>query len=149
MDNVTIIRLLAGLAFFAVAISFGIFYLLTLSGALKKCSPQSRTMEPGMVWLLLIPLVSMIWQFFVVNALAKSLGNEFRLRNMNGEDAEPGKSVGMGLAICGVCSIIPIVNFVAGPLAFVLWIVYWVRIAGYSRKLDAFPAMLPSPAAGA
>lgn len=37
-----------------------IFYLLTLMRALQKCSPQSRTMQPGMVWLLLIPLFNLI-----------------------------------------------------------------------------------------
>ncbi len=30
-----------------------IFYILTLQGALNKCSTESRTLEPGMLWLLL------------------------------------------------------------------------------------------------
>jgi hypothetical protein len=32
-----------------------IFFLLTLQRALGRCSPESRTMEPGEVWLLLYP----------------------------------------------------------------------------------------------
>lgn len=138
MTNVEVIRIIAGLMFLGV-LAVGIFYIAFLGQILKKCSPQSRTMEPGMVWLLLIPLVSSVWVFFVVIALANSLGNEFRLRNLPA-DSEPGKPVGIGMAVCGACSIIPFVNLLTGPAAFVLWIVYWVKMAGYSKMLDAHPA---------
>jgi hypothetical protein len=44
-----------------VALVIGILFLLTLHRALDRCSPRNRTMEPGMVWLNLIPLFSMVW----------------------------------------------------------------------------------------
>ena len=139
MSNVNVIRIIAGLVFAGTFLVIAVFYLGLLARILKKCSPPTRTMEPGLVWLLLIPLVSSIWIFFVVIALAKSLGNEFRLRNIPA-DNEPGKSIGIGMAVCGACSFIPIVNLLTGPIAFVLWIVYWVKMAGYSKMLDAAPA---------
>lgn len=77
METVTIIRILARVAFL-IAFVAGIFYVLTLYRALAKCSPASRTMLPEMVWLLLIPLLNLVWNFFVVSALAKSLNAEFR-----------------------------------------------------------------------
>jgi len=89
MSTVNVIRIIAGLAFAGTFLVIAVFYLGLLARILKKCSPQARTMEPGLVWLLLIPLVSSIWIFFVVIALAKSLGNEFRLRNIPA-DSEPG-----------------------------------------------------------
>jgi len=124
-----------------------IFYLLTLQNALARCAPTSRTMEPGMVWLLIIPLVHLIFGFFVVIALAKSLGNEFRLRGIPFPDPLPGQTIGMAMCICACCSIIPIIGFLAAPAAFVLWIIYWIKIAGFSRMLSYPPAAFPVPPA--
>jgi hypothetical protein len=134
--------------FFFVGILFlipAIFYLLTLQNALAKCAPVSRTMDPAMVWLLIIPLVHLIWGFFVVMALGRSLGNEFRRRAIPFPDPLPGQSIGMAMCICACCGIIPIINFIAGPAAFVLWIVYWVKIAEFSRALDVPVAMYTPP----
>jgi hypothetical protein len=122
-----------------------IFYLLTLQSALAKCPPGSRTMEPGMVWLLLIPLFHLVWHFFVVMALGNSLGNEFRRRGIQCLDQLPGQSIGMAMCICGCCGIIPFINFLALPAAFALWIAYWVKIAEFSRALDFPPIAIPAP----
>jgi hypothetical protein len=124
-----------------------IFYLLTLQNALTKCAPGARTMEPGMVWLLLIPLFHLIWSFFVVMALGKSLGNEFRRRGIPSADPLPGQNIGMAMCICGCCAILPLINFFAGPAAFVLWIIYWIKIAEFSRLLDLPAALYPAPPA--
>ena len=70
-----LVGVLVGLAIFLVP---AIFYLLTLQKALNRCSPESRAMQPGMVWLLLIPLFNLVWQFFVVINIAKSLVPSFR-----------------------------------------------------------------------
>ena len=136
--------------FFMVGVVFlipAIFYLLTLQNALSKCAPPSRTMEPAMVWLLLIPLFSLIWSFIVVMALAKSIGNEYRRRGIPCPDPLPGQNIGMAMCICGCCGVIPIINLLAGPAAFVLWIVYWVKIAEFSRLLDLPSAVMPAPPA--
>ena len=142
MDSSTIIRLFSGavfLSFLAVGIVIAVFYILTLSRALSKCSPASRTIQPGTLWLLLIPLFNLVWNFFVVLGLARSLGNEFRLRNIPNAEPEPGKSIGLAMAICGACSIIPLVNLITGLVYLVLWIVYWIKISGYSQILDQVP----------
>ena len=52
MDSTTIIRIVAGCLFLAV-LAVGIFYIAFLSRTFAKCAPTSRTMQPGMVWLLL------------------------------------------------------------------------------------------------
>ena len=146
MDNVTIIRIVAGLVAVSVFLVVGILYLLTLSRALNKCSVSSRTIQPGSVWLLLVPLVNLVWQFFVVLGLAKSLGNEFRARNIPSVEPEPGKTIGIGMCVCGACAIIPILGILAGLAQLVLWIIYWVKIAEYSRLLDQPLAMGVVPA---
>jgi len=145
MDQTTIIRIVSGLLFLCV-IAVGIAYIAFLYSVLNKCAPRSRTMQPGMVWLLLIPLFNVVWNFLVVNALADSLGKEFRLRGVPVDDPKPGKSLGLAMAICSACGIIPIVNLLAIIPQFILWVMYWVKIAGYSRMLDQVPTAIGAPA---
>jgi hypothetical protein len=116
-----------------------IFYILTLQRALNKCSPTSRTLEPGMVWLYIVPVVNLVFHFFIVLGMAKSLRNEFDRRGVLIADPTPGQSVGLAMCICACCTIIPILGFLTGLAHLVLWIIYWAKIAEYSRTLDAHP----------
>ena len=109
-----------------------IFYILTLSRTLTKCSPASVTIERGMLWLLLVPFVNLVWHFFVVMGMAKSLGNEFRARNIHNVEPEPGQPVGIAMCVCGACGIIPVLGLLAGLAYLVLWIVYWAKIRSLS-----------------
>ena len=127
-----------------VCIIPAIFYLLTLQNALSKCAPTSRTMEPGMVWLLLIPLFNLIWNFFVVMGLAKSLANEYARRAIPGPDPLPGQSIGIAMSVCNCCCVIPVLGALAGLAALVLWIVYWIKIAEFSRMLDVPQFIAPA-----
>ncbi len=109
-----------------------IFYLLTLQKALNRCSPECRAMNPGMVWLMLVPLFHIVWQFFVVLNVAKSLGAEFRKRGIV-EEPSPGQT--LGIVMC-------IGNLICGPVGLICWIIYWVKIAGYSSKLATTPGLI-------
>jgi hypothetical protein len=144
VDSTTIIRIVAGILA-VCAFAVGMAYIAFLGTVLNKCSPSSRTMSPGSVWYLLVPFVGIFWNFFVVSALANSLGNEFRLRGIPTTDSKPGKSVGIAMAVCVACMIIPFVNALAILPWLILWIVYWVKIADYSRRLDspAAPTLTP------
>ena len=144
LDTTTIVRMVAGLIF-VIILTVQIFYILTLSRALGKCSPPARTMEPGMVWLLLIPLVGIVWHFLVVFALSNSLGNELRARGILNGPPEPGKSIGLAFSICWACSVVPLVNLPSMPAALILGILYWVKIAEFSRVLDQTPPMYNVP----
>lgn len=118
-----------------------IFYLISLQKVLGRCRPENRTLEPGMVWLLLIPLFNIVWQFLVVNHISNSLKKEFEARGEQPDEAEPGKGIGLAMCITNVVSIVPYLGTVVGIASFVLWIIYWVKIAGYSNRIAA-----PEPA---
>jgi hypothetical protein len=133
---------------FAIVLLPTIFFLITLQRALTKCSPANRTMTPGLVWLQIIPFFGLIWQFFVVIAIANSLQNEFAARRIPAE-SKPGQGLGLAMCITRVCTVIPFVGIFAGIASIVLWIVYWVKIAEFSRKLDHAPgASYPTPGYG-
>jgi len=127
------VGMLIGFAIFLVPV---IFYLLTLQKALNRCSPENRAMAPGMVWLMLIPLFNLIWHFFVVINVAKSLGAEFQKRGIT-EEPKPGQTIGMIMCILAVCSIIPLLGILCSLGWLVCWILYWVKIAGFSGKIAA------------
>jgi hypothetical protein len=119
-----------------IGLAITIFFILTLQKALNRCSPENRAMQPGMMWLLLIPLFNIVWIFFVVINMAKSLGAEFTKRGIV-SDPEPGKTLGLAYAILAICSVIPFVGFLAGIGCLVCFIMYWVKIAGYSKQLES------------
>jgi hypothetical protein len=123
-----------GLVTLAVLLLIMVFYLLTLQKALTRCAPENRAMAPGMVWLQIIPLLGMVWQFFNVINIAKSLGAEFQKRGM-AEDPEPGKKLGLVMCILVCCTVIPILGLLASIGALICWVMYWIKIAGYSKKL--------------
>ena len=117
-----------------IGIVVAVFYCLTMQKALERCAPANRAMAPGMVWLLFIPLFNIVWQFFVVLNVSKSLIAEFKQRNI-AEDPSSVKTIGLIACIAACCGVIPLVNFLAGPVALVCFILFWVKVAGYSGKI--------------
>jgi hypothetical protein len=126
-----LVVLVVGILFLVPAI----FFLITLQRALERCAPESRAMSPGTVWLWLIPLFSLVWQFPMVINIAKSLHNEFVRRNLPVSEPEPGKSLGLAMCILWIVGIVPVIGIVAGLAGMVCWILYWVKITEYSRML--------------
>lgn len=136
-----------------IGLAIQVFFLLTLSKALKRCSAENRTMEPGMVWLNLVPVFSMFWFFVTVSRIADSLRNEFVARRMDEPGESYGRTVGMTYAICQLINVPisglstylsltgnpqPLLGCITTPIGLTIlicWIMYWVKIAGYSREL--------------
>jgi hypothetical protein len=102
-------------------------------------------MEPGKVWLWLIPIFGLVWQFIVVMNIAKSLGNEFARLEIRYPDPAPGQAIGVAMCVCNCRIFIPLLGGLAGVAGLVLWIVYWVRIVNYSRLLDSRQPLTPAP----
>jgi hypothetical protein len=125
-----------------IAIGIACFYCMTLSKALKQVRPGNRDMEPGQVWLVLIPLFNLYWNFKIASDVPSSLRREFRDRGIGNRGEDYGAGLAKWYAICSlvnfVGSFIPFVNIVSGLfglVGFVMWIIFWVKIAGYSKEL--------------
>jgi heme/copper-type cytochrome/quinol oxidase subunit 2 len=113
--------------FLAVVIVVTILFLLSLSKALKACSSRNRTMEPGQVWLSLIPLVGIVFYIMAILKVPESLANEYRDRGLRG-DGDFGKTLGIWFIVA---------SFLCPGVNFILWIMYWVKISGYTKELTA------------
>jgi MFS family permease len=131
--------LVAALFVALIGVAVYIVFLLTLQSTLERCAPQNRTVSPGQVWLSLIPLFNIVWQFILVSRIAESLRREFAARQATqfatGEDY--GKGLGTAMCALSLSSIIPFVGILTGLAGTICWIVYWVRISGYSRALES------------
>ena len=133
--------LIAGLIMFIVitlAISFAILIVICalLHSALARVPREHRTMEPGLVWLLLIPLFSLIWNFFVFLRIPESYKNYFTAQGRT-DVGDCGRGVGLGYAICGALAIVPCVNYLAAPVAVVLLIIFLVKVFGLKGQISA------------
>ena len=147
-------RFLLVLAFVIPAVLF----ILAQQKTLELIQPANRLMNPPMVWLQLIPLFNIIWQFFVVSRIAHSIKNEIsawdddsvfgisssELANQFGKRP----TFGIGIAYCCLFALYFIIAFLRRTeiymaylllivclACFICWIIYWIQLARYKRKL--------------
>jgi hypothetical protein len=125
------------LILFCVGILFlpQIFYLICLQNTIKEISIENRTIQPNQVWLTLIPLFGLFWQFFMVKKISQSLAAEFSKRNIIVHNDKPGYSLGLTYCFLLCCGIIPGIGILFGFAGFVVMIVYWVKINQYKNLL--------------
>lgn len=114
-----------------------VYFLDILQNVLQKCAPGSRTMKPGKVWLTLIPLFGLIWQFNVVLNVSDTLENEYARLGIPCPRLKRTMAVGVGMCMCNSCVLVPVrlLRDLILMVGFVLWILYWGRIADLSRTL--------------
>ena len=123
-----------------------IFFLITQQNTLKSIQPANRLMEPGLVWLQLIPLFGLVFQFIVVSRISDSLRKEFSSwqnddsilgyadsQSMELARRRPTYDIGLTYCILFCCSIVPLLGTLAALAGVVCWIVYWVKLAEYKR----------------
>jgi hypothetical protein len=113
----------------------GILYLVSLQSTLNEVSIKNRRMQPGQVWLSLIPLFGLVWQFIMVSRIADSLRAEFDDRQIQIAELRPGYSVGLAYCVLFTCSIIPVLGFLTSIAGLICWIIYWVKTSDFRQKL--------------
>ena len=148
------LQILLLLAFIIPAILF----FLAQQNILKVIGQENREMSPRSVWLQLIPLFGLVWQFIVVIRISSSVLKELASRvgesildnsevQLKGTDEYPTYTI--GIAYCILTTIGFIINYATrnsisllrlfGTLFFlagmVCWIIYWVRIVKTKNKL--------------
>ena len=78
-----------------VVLTLGFWCLINwlIFDAAKAAAPEHRTMKPGLVWLMLIPLFNVFWQFKALPAVSNSLKATLDAKGQAGGDA--GRLVGL------------------------------------------------------
>jgi hypothetical protein len=114
-----------------------IFYLITLQKTLQAISPQNRLMPPANVWLLLIPLFNLVWQFIVINKIADSIKLECIRLNIPTNEDRPTHKIGNTKNVLSLCGLIPFIGTYLSIAGLVCWIIYWVKVAEYKKIIIA------------
>lgn len=134
--NTIEISYILSLIFFIGGLFVMILWLLHMSKALDNVSQDFRTMQPGAVWLTMIPLFGLVWQYMVVNAVAHGLVKEFNSRGLITSEAKPGSGIGQTGCILICCSIIPIVGYGFGIIGLIFIVFHLMRIREYISELE-------------
>jgi hypothetical protein len=143
------------LVLLAVFIIPAILFLLTQQNTLHAVKPANRSMRPGLVWLQLIPGFGQVWQFLVVTRISNSITKERMSREedsilgfsgtLSVEESGRRPTYKIGIAYCILSTIGVFVTFMKFvPPVFglfnlagvICWIIYWVQLAKYKRRLD-------------
>ncbi len=111
-----------------------IFFLLTLQKTMNAISEENRKMAPSNVWLMLIPIFNIVWQFIMVDKIAQSIGAECVKLNIPTTENKPTYNNGLAWNICSVITFIPLVGALA---ALITWIIYWVKVNDYKNLIVA------------
>lgn len=128
--------LLILLIFLIGVIVLYVYYLLNLQNTLKQVADSRRLVPAGNVWLMFIPLFSVVYGFILYPKISDSVKAEYAHRGLPA-DGDFGRGVGLALAIAGVVGIIPIdaLKGIAGIASLVLFIIYWSKTAKYKAEL--------------
>ncbi|RYZ23362.1 MAG: DUF4328 domain-containing protein [Chitinophagaceae bacterium] len=131
--------------FLAIYLGIMVAFLLTQQNTLKAVQPQNRAMKPGQVWLQLIPIFNLFWQFVVVKDIARSIGRELNTHDFSFE-AEHTPAVagvnekptqGIGIAYCTLFILSSLLGAFATLPGVACWIIYWVKLSQYKSRLQA------------
>ncbi len=123
------------LIFLIAILGVFIYYYYRLQELLKLVQPQNRALEPGLVWLMLIPCFNLIWRFILVDRISESLRNEYLQRGIWNKEAKPTNSKGMLMAGFAAAGLIPYIGLIFSLVAFIFWILYWIEIEEHMKTL--------------
>jgi hypothetical protein len=125
------------LIFGAIRLAVEIVICFFLYKYYNRVPRQFRKMEPGLVWLLLIPCFNLVWNFFAFIRLSRSFKAYF---NSVGNTAvgDCGEGLGLGYSVCEAAALIPCVGMAVWIAAIVLLILYLVKANELSGRIPTF-----------
>jgi len=117
-----------------------IFFILSLCKTMGRVPSQHHKFPRWFLWMFMIPIVGFIFSWIMI-----PFGVPYTLRNAADDNTEltsRAKSlfvIGLVLMITHCLLILPILNVIALPACFVLWIVYWAKVVSIRKfiKYDA------------
>lgn len=130
----------AGIALMSIVV--GVIFLLILSAIVcfftsqmvKRIPAEHRQIEPGMVWLLMIPCFSLIWNFFVFPKIAKSFQSYFNSVNVM-DVGDCAAQLSLIYCIVSITSFIPVIGGIMALAALVLLILVLVKFNDLKNRI--------------
>ncbi len=126
--TITLAFACVGVVVVIIVMTLAILHLIAEYKTLSAIKKRNRTMEPGMIFLIFIPLFGVVWQLFVVMRLAESLRNEYEDRGWDTEGESFGYAMGLTMAILNLAG-------GCGGISLIFLIIHWRQITGYYTRL--------------
>jgi hypothetical protein len=127
------------------------FYLNTLRNTIIAISEENRKIKANNVWLLLIPVWNVFYQYIVITNLTRSLNFEFKKRGITYSYENPAYVFGMlyctMFIICcipfiidyststGISDILNIIGYIIWAVGIIFWILFWIKTNNYKNIL--------------
>lgn len=144
---------LDGLGCIVVVVAFLAYvaFLAAASRVLTRVSPENRRMEPGQVWVNVLPVVNVVWMAVMVERVGESIRNEFVARGRDTRWEGYGKSAGITSTTLGVFGLavvawVPPIGLFLWVFALVYGVVYWAQLGRYARRLRTETTAYTPPA---
>jgi len=115
-----------------------LFLLLTLvARVVRKIPAEHRKISPWHVYLLLIPIFNLAWNFFVYPRIAKSFQSAFHYRG-DYSNGDHGETLSFVYCILVIGIFIPVFGQFMWLAAFVVWIIMLIQFYELGNKLQSF-----------
>jgi hypothetical protein len=130
-------------------IGITVLFCRSLVKALEYVSPENRAIQPTVIWLLLIPVVTYVVNFIVVFGMSKSIANELESREF--EDVKkPAFTLGIASASLALILVVlqmglffvpavkKYIDFIGilSLIQMIVFIQYWMKINWYKQILQ-------------
>jgi hypothetical protein len=122
-----------------IGIAINVFICYLVFTLYKAVPAQFRQMDPGLVWLMLIPLFNLVWNFFVFPKLSESYERALQAQG-NSSAGNCNAGLALALPITWACVLVPCIGMVAGLAALVILIIYLVKMFDLKTRLASGPA---------
>ncbi len=129
-----------------------LLFLSTMARVVGRVRPENRRIEPGQVWLNLLPVFNLVWLPITVDRIAASIRAECEERGLD-EPGEPyTRTSGLTWLTLSVLCFPAVILVERGlpcivmlvPICLIFWATYWVQLAGYARRLKAAKYVPPA-----
>lgn len=120
--------------FFLLLIAIHVAILYYVYTCVQRIPPQFRQIEPGMVFLLIIPFFNIVWNFFVYPKIADSFKAYFNSVG-RADVGDCGKTLALVYCILVCFCIIPYLNLCIGIAVLVIFIILLVKFGTYKGQI--------------
>ena len=125
-----------------LVLGISILFTLTLYNTAMAIEPKNRMLAPLSIWLMVVPYFNLLWQFYVIAQLSKSIGLEFYSRGLPIQN-KPTYKIGMVSAILSCLYYLPghfpALKFLLFVVGFITCIVYWVKVYEFKNRIKSLP----------
>lgn len=130
-----------------VGIGIMVYVCYLIFEAQKALPPQHQKIQPGLVWLIMVPCLNVFWNFYVFTQVPASYQSYF------GSTGEPYDTslgaLGIAYSVLALFGVIPYLGACLGLVALVVLIIFLVKLTEAKKRAllasPMGPAAVPSP----